>query len=173
VIEKGEDAASIVEDMRKERDEELKKGYLDCLLRSIAEISEHAKNCGVKIGLENRFYYRELPSLEDFEAIFARFDRDTNVCYWHDTGHAQVFENLGLMLHKEYLDKFSTRLIGVHLHDIKGIINDHNAPLTGDFDFAVLKPYLRKDVIKILEPHEPATPEEIKKGLEYLKDLYE
>ncbi len=170
-IDAGIDAAPMIDAMRKERMKELKKGYLGYLIKSIDEITEHSKKCGIKIGLENRFYFRELPSIEEFEEIFERYD-DSNIKYWHDTGHAQVFENLGLLRHKEYLEKFSSRLLGVHLHDVGGVINDHKAPLTGDFDFTILKPYLHKDVIRILEPHEPATAQEIKKALEYLKKLY-
>lgn len=172
VIDEGGDAVSMLARMQKKRDEELKKGYLDALLKSIGELSDYAKKCGIKIGLENRFYFRELPSIEEFEVIFENFNEDSNIAYWHDVGHAQVFENLKISRHKEYLNKFSKRLIGVHLHDIKGTIDDHRAPLTGDFDFAILKPYLHKDVLKVLEPHYPATAEEVKKGLEYLRQLY-
>ena len=171
-IDKGIDVTSLVEVMQKERDKELKKGYLDSLLKSVGEISDYSKNCGIKIGLENRFYFRELPSIKEFETIFKHFDIDTNICYWHDTGHAQVCENLKLTSHREYLDRFSNQLIGVHLHDVQSIMDDHKAPLTGEFDFAILKPYLNKGVLKVLEPHAPATSEEIKRGLEYLKELY-
>jgi len=172
-IDSGMDVTYLIATMHKERDEEIKKGYLDSVLESIGEISEYSKNCGVKIGLENRFYFRELPSASEFEVIFSHFGAEDNIYYWHDTGHAQIFENLRLSSHKEYLDKFSRRLIGVHLHDIKGTINDHNAPLAGDFNFALLKSYLNKNVMKVLEPHAPATSEEIKRGLKYLKKLYE
>lgn len=172
-IEEGIDVSSMLAEMQKKRDEELEKGYLDGLMKSIGELSDYAKKGGMKIGLENRFYFRELPSIEEFEIIFDNFDKNSHIFYWHDVGHAQVFENLKISKHVDYLNKFSSRLIGVHLHDIKGIMDDHHAPLTGNFDFAILKPYLRKDVLKVLEPHEPATAEEIKRGLEYLKQLYD
>lgn len=171
-VDKGQDVSALIKTMQRQRNEELKKGYLDSFIKSMGVISDYSKKCAVKIGLENRFYFRELPSIKEFEVIFDHFKADTNICYWHDTGHAQIFENLGLSAHKEYLDKFANRLIGVHLHDVKGTINDHNAPLAGDFDFAILKPYLNKGVLKVLEPHAPATIEEIKKGLLHLKQLY-
>lgn len=171
-VSAGTDVSSLIENMQKKREEELQKGYFDSLFKSLEELSPYSKRCDIKIGLENRFYFRELPSIEEFELIFKHFDIDTNICYWHDTGHAKVFENLGLSKQGEYLEKLSNRLIGVHLHDVKGIMDDHNAPLAGDLDFAMLKPYLNKDMPKVLEPHMPATPEEIKRGLEYLKRLY-
>lgn len=173
VIDEGANASLMFAEMQRERDKELKKGYLDALLKSIRELSDYAKRCDIKIGLENRFYFRELPSIEEFEVIFDNFDEGSNIAYWHDVGHAQAFENLKISKHIDYLDRFSKRLIGVHLHDIKGTMNDHHAPLTGEFDFAMLKPYLHKEVLKVLEPHYLATAEEIKRGLEYLKQLYE
>jgi sugar phosphate isomerase/epimerase len=172
VITKGVDPAATIATMRKERDEEIKKGYLDSLIKSIDEISEYSKKTEIRIGLENRFYFSELPSMEEFEVIFVHFGADSNIGYWHDVGHAEVFERLKLASHKEYLDRFASRLIGVHLHDVKGIIDDHKAPLMGEFDFAMLKPYLRKGILKVLEPHAPATSEDIKRALAYLKQLY-
>ncbi len=170
-IEEGIAPEALIALMQEEREAALKKGYLDCLLKSIKDLLLYSKKSGVRIGLENRFYFRELPSIADFDAIFTAF-RDPNVCYWHDTGHAQVYENLRLLRHEDYLERFAHRLLGVHLHDVKGVIDDHNAPFTGDFDFAILKPFLNKDVIKILEPHAPATAEDIKTAVHRLKGLY-
>jgi sugar phosphate isomerase/epimerase len=171
-IDEGRDVSSLIETMQKERAEELKKGYIDSLLKSMGEISGSSKNCNIKIGLENRFYFRELPSVSEFELIFKYFDADTNIYYWHDTGHAKVFENLGLLSQNEYLEKFSHRLLGVHLHDVTGTTDDHKAPLEGNVNFAILKPYLNKDIPKVLEPHAPATSEQIKRSVKYLKQLY-
>jgi len=171
LIEDGRDPAALIISMQEERENALRKGYLDRLLESIREISDYSKKTGIKIGLENRFYFRELPSIEDFTAIFAAF-KDPNIGYWHDTGHAQVYENLKLLRHMEYLEKFASRLIGVHLHDVSGVIDDHNAPFTGDLDFSMLRPFLNKKIIRILEPHDPARAEDIKIAIERLKKLY-
>jgi hypothetical protein len=62
-------------------------------------------------------------------------------------------------------------MLGIHLHDIKGI-DDHRAPLKGEFDFALLKPYVRSDTLKVLEPHYPATAEDITRGRKYLEKLF-
>jgi sugar phosphate isomerase/epimerase len=170
-VEDGMDPVILINAMQEEREEALKKGYLNRLLESIEGLLEHSKKTGIKIGLENRFYFRELPSIPDFEVIFDTF-RDANICYWHDAGHAQVYENLRLLRHEDYLEKFGRRLLGVHLHDVRGIIDDHHAPFTGDLDFSILKPFLNKETIKILEPHARAQAEDIKIALERLKKLY-
>ncbi|MDP3789873.1 MAG: TIM barrel protein [Candidatus Omnitrophota bacterium] len=170
-IEDGLDVTDLIDSMQEERERALGKGYLDCLLESIKELIAYSKKVDIKIGLENRFYFRELPSIADFTTIFAAF-KDRNLCYWHDTGHAQVYENLKLLSHMEYLEKFGRRLMGMHLHDVTGVIDDHNAPFTGSLDFSMLKPFLTGKIIKILEPHDPATAGDIKSAIVRLKELY-
>jgi len=172
-IEKGIDSAELRDAIQRERSSEVKKGYIEALFKSIGELARYANDRDIKIGLENRFYIRELPSLEEFEIIFATFPEKTGVYYWHDTGHAQVFENIGIARHRQYLERFSSRLLGVHLHDIKNVIDDHRAPLAGDFDFTLLKPYLRPETLKVIEPHYPATAKEIEKGIRYLTSLFD
>ena len=51
------------------------------------------------------------------------------------------------MRHRDYLERYQQNLLGLHLHDIKGT-QDHLAPGTGDFDFSVLKPYIKKTLSK-------------------------
>ena len=147
-----------------------RSGYLDNLMKSLGELVPYAGKSGVSIGIENRYHYREMPLIDELEIIFKNF-KPGSLYYWHDVGHAEVFERLGFCRHKELLEKFSSRLIGVHLHDILGNISDHKAPGRGTFDFNVIKPYIRKDLIMVLEVHQPATPDEIRKGVECLDKI--
>ena len=102
--------------------------------------------------------------------ILAWYSGDV-VGYWHDTGHAEVFDRLGIAAHKDLLNKFSSRLMGVHLHDIMGMLDDHKPPGLGTFDFDILKSYIKKDTIKVMEVHQPATIDEVRRGAEYLKRI--
>ncbi|GAI91730.1 unnamed protein product, partial [marine sediment metagenome] len=111
----------------------------------------------------------EIPTPEEMQAILTVFS-GAPIYYWHDVGHAQIYENLGFFKHKALLDRFKQRMLGIHLHDIDGI-DDHRAPLKGRFDFNLLKPYVKKETLKVLEPHYPATAEEIIRGQRYLKKL--
>jgi sugar phosphate isomerase/epimerase len=56
---------------------------------------EAAETHGVKLGIENREALEEIPLDSDFNFFFKDFVQPT-VGYWHDTGHAQIKENLGL-----------------------------------------------------------------------------
>lgn len=145
--------------------------YFVKALKSVEELLGFAKKEGIKLGIENRYYYNEIPSVDEMEILLNRFN-DGYIGYWHDTGHAQIFQNIGLFDHKKgYLDRLASKMIGVHLHDVAGT-DDHRAPLQGSFDFSILKPYLRKGTLMVLEPHQPATPSHIKKGAAYLAKLY-
>lgn len=155
--------------MHKERIEKAEAHFSNAL-RSLEQLADYAKRLDIAIGIENRFYFREIPSFEETGRILEHF-RGAPIFYWHDTGHAQLWENLGFIRHKDYLDTYAPHLLGVHLHDIKGT-QDHLAPLEGDFDFNLLKPYLRNDTIKTLEAHYPATAEELICAKDYLEKLY-
>ncbi len=155
--------------MLKERAEN-SPDYFAKALSSIEELLAFTKKQDVLLGIENRYYYSEIPSIDEMGILLDRFN-DEHIGYWHDVGHAQIFENIGLFEHKDYLDRFSSRMIGIHLHDITGT-QDHLAPLQGGLDFSILKPYVRKDMLLVLEPHYPATSDQIRKGAEYLASLF-
>ena len=157
-------------EMIKER-EENKGGCLDNVVESLKELTGYAKKAGIHLGVENRYYYREIPLAEELDLIFKNF-KAGDLYYWHDTGHAEVFERLGFVRHKDLLDKYSNRLIGIHLHDIIGVIEDHRPPGMGTFDFRMLKPYIKDDTIKVVEAHQPASAEEIRQSVKYLEKIF-
>lgn len=146
--------------------------YIKKVIESLKEIVPHAALKGVSCAVENRYYYREIPILEELEEIFSHF-KTGELFYWHDVGHAEVFERLGFYSHTQLLTRFSSRLIGLHLHDIIDLVDDHKAPGSGTFDFYTLKPYINKDTIKVIEAHQPVTAVELGRSVEYLKNIFE
>lgn len=143
--------------------------FLKNALASLVELNLYAQEQGIYLGIENRFYYREIPSFEEIGIVLQEFN-NTSVFYWHDTGHARVMENLGFVKPGQYLDFYGPRLLGFHLHDVQGC-RDHLAPPKGELDFTALRPYLKDDVIKIIEAHEPATAEELRASRIFFEDL--
>ncbi len=147
-----------------------KKGKtLDMMLLSMDEIQKAAEKYDVDIGIENRYHFRECPDFEEMSVIFEKFGGG-RIGYWHDVGHAKVQENLGIVGTKELLDAYGKLLVGVHLHDVNGY-SDHHVPGTGGVDFDLLKKYLKKDTIKILEIHPRETEKDLMDGVDFLKKI--
>jgi sugar phosphate isomerase/epimerase len=143
------------------------KPHLEALIRSLTEIVDFARDSGVFLGLENRLHHYELPIFEEMEALLKEFQQPW-VGWLLDVGHIQVHDQLGLMSFKQWLEAFSSRMVGVHLHDVQDIM-DHQIPGSGDVDFAWLAPYLPAQAIRTLEINNKVPYEEFLPGLKLLE----
>ena len=153
--------------------EERKKecpAYRVQILKSLSTLADYAQKQGIILGIENRFYYREIPNIEEFGMIFEKL-KNKPVFFWLDVGHNFIFEKLGFFKEGELLKAYGSKLAGVHLHNIKNLV-DHQAPIDGEFDFKILKPYLRPETIKVLEVHGQATADQIKESIRYLSGVF-
>ena len=149
---------------------EVSGDFLMKVLSSLDELEPYARGKGIRLGIENRFYYREIPSFEEVGVILNKF-KGSNILYWHDTGHAKIMQNLGFIKNGDYLKVYSRDLLGIHLHNIIGCF-DHQAPIRGDLNFSAIKPYIKKDTIKVIEAHHPASAVEVKESIELLKGVF-
>jgi len=143
--------------------------HLDAVRRSLAELAEHAGDAGVRLGLENRYHYLDIPLLDEMGALLEFID-DERVGFWYDVGHGQTLDNLGFGSHEEWLRRYAARMVGVHLHDIKGI-RDHHAVGLGEIDWDMIKPYIPAGIVRTCEFRKHNTPEQITAAMQSLVDM--
>ncbi len=118
---------------------------------SIGEVLDYAKQKNVKLGFENREKFEELPIDADYQAFIAEYPVDAPLGYWHDTGHADIKEGMGLLRHREHLEKMASRTIGWHLHDVSADGHDHQPVGSGHIDFKMVSSFWKPDHLLTLE----------------------
>jgi sugar phosphate isomerase/epimerase len=155
-----------------QRREEIAPKYLartkDCLKR----IVEYAESKGVKLGIEGRQAYEEIPTEREAWDLLEEF-KSPNVGYWHDFGHIQIKHNLGFVDHVEWITKVRSRLFGCHLHDVLWPGLDHRAPFTGgSVEYDKLVPLLHKDCLFVWEMSPRRKREEIIESLKQWKERF-
>jgi sugar phosphate isomerase/epimerase len=140
---------------------------LQAVEASLEEIGPIARQLGVSLGLENRYFVLEIPALDEV-------DRLTRACppgtafYWHDTGHAQVLANLGVTPHEAWLDRYRDITLGCHLHDVTGL-DDHQPPGQGSIDFAWVLRQIPSTALKVVEVAPRFDAERLALGLDHLR----
>jgi sugar phosphate isomerase/epimerase len=151
--------------------EAIKEPYIDRANELLKRLLPLAEELGVKLGIENREGLEELPLESDYNLLFRQLGSAAAV-YWHDTGHAQIKENLGFIHHTLHLESQRERLVGFHIHDVQFPGRDHCAPGTGTIDFASLKPMVKPEHIKVFEFSPALTVEEVKSGVAHVKNIW-
>jgi sugar phosphate isomerase/epimerase len=154
-----------------EKRETQKEKFFERTIESLKKILPEAESRGIKLGIENRQGLEELPIESDYRFLFREIPGPSLV-YWHDTGHAQIKENLGFIHHVMHLESLADRLAGFHIHDVQFPGRDHCPPGSGTVDFAALKPLVKPGHLKVFELRPALTAEEAKKGVEHLKKIW-
>jgi len=148
-----------------------KKPYMDRLYEMLRILVPEAEKRGLKLGCECREAVQEIPLEADFATLFKDFPSSA-VTYWHDTGHAQIKENLGFIHHAAHLGSLAGRLGGFHIHDVQMPAKDHCAPGTGIIDYAALKPFVKPEHIKVFELSPSLPVDAVKAGIAHLKSIW-
>ena len=118
---------------------------------ALRQVSGYAQEKGVKLGIENREAFDELPLDADFGALLAEFPAESAIGYWHDTGHAHLKERMGLIDHANQVQALASRTLGFHLHDVGDDGRDHQTIGAGRIDFAALSQFWRPDHLLTIE----------------------
>ena len=145
----------------------LAQPYVDAAKRSLQELSKYSRQKGIMLGLETRFHFNEIPNTDEMAELLGEVSEQL-AGYWHDTGHAEVQQQLGFAFHEEWLSRFGDRMAGIHLHDIRGI-SDHHAPGKGNMNWEMIARYLPRGIVKVCEIGEWNDEERIQGVVEFLQ----
>ena len=155
-----------------QRREQIAPKYLERTKDCLRRIIDYAGTKGVRVGLEGRQAYEEIPTPRECVAMLDEFNSPA-VGYWHDIGHLQIQENLGFVDHAEWLAKISPRLLGCHLHDVTWPGIDHRAPFSGGcVDYQKLVPLMPKNCLFVWEMSPRRKREEIIESLRLWKERF-
>jgi sugar phosphate isomerase/epimerase len=174
MVGRGEKQTPKYERLCAELDEkrESKKGpFFERTKELLNQLIPEAKSRGITLGAENREALEELPFESDFHFLFREL-KSPNLAYWHDTGHAQIKENLGFIVHQMHLESLCEHLFGFHIHDVQFPGRDHCAPGSGMIDFAALKPLVKPHHIKVFEFSPALTAEQVQSGVQHVKSIW-
>jgi len=139
----------------------------DCLRRVI----EHAASKNVRIALEGRRGYEEIPTERELPGLLEEM-ACAQVGYWHDFGHLQIKENLGFIDHAEWLRLIGPRAFGCHVQDCIWPAKDHEAPFTGAVNFEKLVPLLPTNCLFVWEMSPNKTADVIRRSVQTWKERF-
>jgi sugar phosphate isomerase/epimerase len=139
--------------------------------RSVEELAPYAAEKGLLLGLENREKFEELPLDADFPELFKSGSLAGRAGYWHDTGHAELKERMGVITQQRLLEENAERLVGFHLHDVNADGHDHQPIGQGRIDFRMVRRFWQPQHLLVLELNPRATTAEVLESKERIEDL--
>ncbi|HEY2711067.1 MAG TPA: TIM barrel protein [Chthoniobacterales bacterium] len=151
--------------------ESLAPGHLANVKECLKPIIEHAATKNIRLGIEGRRGYEEIPSEREIPALLDEIDAP-HVGYWHDFGHLQIKENLGFIDHAEWLRTIGSRTVGCHVQDCVWPAQDHQPPFAGGIDLEKLVPLLPPSCLLVWEMSPRKTAEEIRRSVVIWKERF-
>ncbi len=141
---------------------------LQAVEKSLHELLDYAGNTGIRLGLENRYHYFDIPSPDEMAHFLTLAEAD-RLGFIYDTGHAHAMDQLGFYPAEEWLRRFADRIILTHLHDAVGV-DDHQTPGLGNIDFKMVAGYLPATALRTMEVQRHHDYEQIRQGIQNLVD---
>jgi len=180
-LQETEEYADLKSELAEERERHAER-HLDATLWSLEQLANAADAAGVKLCLENRVHYYEIPLPDELDLLLRELAGPLAFCF--DTGHAYILEQLGYVHHDEWLSSFAGHLAIAHLHDVRVAragsepsdhlvlgtgLQDHVVPSTGVVDFAAVLHRAPQGTLFTCEFDWYHSPEEVQAGLAYLQ----
>ena len=123
--------------------------HLDVAKASLESLVEHASRNDIAIGIESRLNYHEIPHPNEAAELLAPYT-NAEAGFWWDVGHTEVQSRLGMIELQSWFPAIGDRIIGSHLHDVRGIL-DHRGPGNGTLDWTMVASHLPADAVRVME----------------------
>ena len=154
-----------------QRDKKVRK-HLDHLYAALEELLPKLEQCNVQLALENLPSWESIPTESEMEQIGRHFDSPL-IRYWHDIGHGQIRQNLGLTTHIRWLEKLSSMLAGMHIHDVIPPDVDHLMPPDGSVHFDAFTTFAALSVPLVFEPAPGMPAPQLKEGIQIVREAWD
>jgi len=141
--------------------------WYESLQQLIPVLEEHR----IELGMENLPTWEAIPTETELETALRHF-KSPWLKYWHDMGHGQIRENMGLINVERWLERLEPSLAGMHIHDVLPPAQDHVMPPRGKMDFSRYKRFANLNIIRVIEPTPRTPPEDIKEAVAFLKQTW-
>jgi sugar phosphate isomerase/epimerase len=151
--------------------EKIAPAYLQRVKDCLGRIIEYAAPKNVRIALESRRGYEEIPTERELPGLLGETG-DAQLGYWHDFGHSQIKENLGFIDHAEWMRLIGPRAFGCHLQDCIWPAKDHEVPFAGAVDFEKLVPLLPRNCLFVWEMSPNKTADAIRRSVQMWKERF-
>ena len=123
----------------------------DAFCLSLDTLLPRFERAGITLCLENLPSVEAFPDAQEMAMLKDRFPTPS-LAYWHDMGHGQVREFLGLEPHLAVAQSLLPVTGGIHIHDAKLPMNDHLLPGMGLIDWNAFSFYGSANILRVFEP---------------------
>ena len=143
--------------------------FLYAAIEKLLPLLEQTKRV---LALELLPTWEAIPTEVEMEKLLVHFNSPW-LRYWHDMGHGQIRENLGLSSHARWLKRLRPWLAGMHVHDVRPPATDHVMPPGGTVKFELFREIAQDDIIRVLEPSQAVPAEDVVAGLKLIRNSWE
>jgi sugar phosphate isomerase/epimerase len=145
---------------------------LNFLRQSLDLLLPALEGTGVVLALENLPTWEAFPTESEITELLQTY-APRGLRYWHDIGHGQIRENIGMIYLPRWLERLSPYMAGMHVHDVAPAARDHVMPPRGGMvNFDLMAPFAKAVAHRVIEPS-PNTPrEDIVQALEFLNNVW-
>ncbi len=140
----------------------------NAVIKSIKELLDYANSRNVRLALENRYHLFDIPSPDEMGVLLSLTGPE-RLGFQFDVGHGQALDAMGFYPFMEWVNRFADRILGLHLHDVQGVV-DHYSPGLGDIDYQRFAAFVPKDAQRTLEIHGTNSLSDISSSLRMLSE---